>query len=70
MHTLTESKSLRERRLLAGRTVMALPSKADPSIDCGLARADVLVAAGKKLDSLIEIGRAHEAVVKAFEEKL
>lgn len=56
-----------ERRLLADLTVAALPPKADPSIACGLARADALAAAGKHVDSLVEISRVYDAGVKAFE---
>jgi multimeric flavodoxin WrbA len=56
-----------ERRLLADLMVGALPPKADPSIARGLARADALAAAGKKLDSLVKIGRVYEAADKNFE---
>jgi len=58
-----------ERRLLADLTVTALPPNADPSIARGLARADALVAAGKQVDALIEIGWVYEAGVKAFEQQ-
>ncbi len=59
-----------ERRLLADLIVAALPKNADPSIARGLARADSLAAAGKGLDSLIEIGRVYDAGVKALEGQL
>ncbi len=58
-----------ERRLLADLTTAALPADADPAIPCGLARADALAAAGRSLESLVEITQVYEAGVKAFEGK-
>ncbi len=57
-----------ERRLLADLAIQASPS-GDPSASAlGLARADVLAAAGKSLESLIEVTKVYEAGAKAFEE--
>jgi len=56
-----------ERRLLADLTVEALKKDSDSPIARGLARADALAAAGRKLDALTEITRVYEAGVKAFE---
>jgi len=58
-----------ERRLLVDMTTMALPSGKQSTIPFGLARADALRAAGRQLESLIEIAFVYEAGVKAFEEK-
>ena len=59
-----------ERHLLADYAVQALPSLKHAAISLGLAQADALAAAGKPLDSLIEITRVYEAGVKALEKKL
>jgi multimeric flavodoxin WrbA len=59
-----------ERRLLADLAVQAVPSRENAAIAFGLARADALRAAGKSLDSSIEVARVYEAGVKAFEEQL
>jgi multimeric flavodoxin WrbA len=59
-----------ERRLLADLTTQAVSSKADTSMGLGLARADALAAAGRKLDSLTEITRVYEAGIGFFEGKL
>jgi len=56
-----------ERRLLADYATQALPSGSDPDIARGLARADALSAAGRKLDSLTEVTSVYEAGVKVFE---
>ncbi len=56
-----------ERRLLADLTVQALPEGADTSTIFGLARADELAAAGRKLDALTEITRVYDAGVRAFD---
>jgi multimeric flavodoxin WrbA len=56
-----------ERRLLADLAIQALPSRENAAIAFGLAQADELSAAGKPVDSLIEVTRAYEAGVKAFE---
>ena len=58
-----------ERRLLADLTTVALPADADPAVPRGLARSDVLAAAGRPVESLAEITQVYEAGVKAFEEK-
>jgi multimeric flavodoxin WrbA len=58
-----------ERRLLADLTTMVLPADADPTVACGLARADALAAAGRSVESLAEITRVYEAGGKAFEDK-
>jgi len=58
-----------ERRLLADLITEGLPAGADASIPYGLARADALAAAGRPLESLIEITRVYEAGVKAFDGK-
>ena len=56
-----------ERRLLADLAVQGLPpSEAEP-IALGLARAHELDAAGRKSDALVEITKAYNAAVKAFE---
>ena len=55
-----------ERRLLADLTTAALPADADLAVPCGLARADVLEAAGRPVEFLTEITRVYEAGVKAF----
>ena len=56
-----------ERRLLADHTIAALPEDADIAVPCGLARADVLAAAGQSAESMSEITRVYEAGLKAFE---
>jgi len=58
-----------ERLLLADLAIQALPSRENAAIAFGLARADELSAAGKPVDSLIEVTRVYEAGVKAFEEQ-
>ncbi len=55
-----------ERRLLSDLIVKALPPDADPTFAFHLALADEMAAAGKPLDSLVEITRIYEAGVKAF----
>lgn len=56
-----------ERRLLADFAIQASPS-GDPSANAlGLARADAFAAAGKSLESLIEVTKVYEAGTKAFE---
>jgi multimeric flavodoxin WrbA len=56
-----------ERRLLADFAIQALPADADPAIAGGLARADSLTAAGKSLDSLMEVTKVYEEGLKVFE---
>jgi hypothetical protein len=58
-----------ERRLLADYATQALPVDSDPHIAVGLARADALAAAGKRLDSLTEVTKVYEAGIDAFEAK-
>lgn len=58
-----------ERRLLADLAIQALPSRENAAIAFGLARADELSAAGKPVDSLIEVTHVYEAGVKAFEQQ-
>jgi len=58
-----------ERRLLADLAIQALPSRDYGAIASGLARADELSAAGKPVDSLLEVTRVYEASIKAFEEQ-
>ena len=58
-----------ERRLLADLAIQALPSPENATNALGLARADALSAAGKSMDSLIEVTRVYEAGVKAFEDR-
>lgn len=58
-----------ERLLLADLAIQALPSRENAAIAFGLARADELSAAGKPVDSLIEVTRVYEAGVKAFEQQ-
>lgn len=58
-----------ERRLLADLTTAAMPAGADPSLPIGLVRADVLAAAGKKMDALVEVSRVYEGGFKAWEKK-
>ena len=60
---------MEERRLLAGHTTQALPKNADPDIACGLARADVLSAAGRKLESMKAISQVYDAGIEIFEKK-
>ena len=58
-----------ERRLLADLAIQALPSPENSANALGLARADALSAAGKSMESLIEVTRVYEAGVKAFEDR-
>jgi NAD(P)H-dependent FMN reductase len=58
-----------ERRLLADYATQALPIDSDAHIAVGLARADALAAAGKRLDSLTEVTKVYEAGIDAFEAK-
>jgi hypothetical protein len=58
---------MEERRLLAGLTAQALPQNADPDIPCGFARADILSAAGRKLESMKAISQVYEAGMKVFD---
>jgi multimeric flavodoxin WrbA len=48
-----------ERRLLADLAIQALPSPENATNALGLARADALSAAGKSMDSLIEVTRVY-----------
>ena len=57
-----------ERRLLADLAIQASPSGSSSANALGLARADAFAAAGKSLESLIEVTRVYEAGTKAFEE--
>jgi multimeric flavodoxin WrbA len=56
-----------ERRLLADLATMAQPRESDAAMQCGLAQADALAAAGRNMESLAQITRVYEAGVKAFE---
>ena len=56
-----------ERRLLADLTVQGLPSDEAEPIALGLARANELEAAGRKLDAAVEITKVYNAGFKAFE---
>ena len=56
-----------ERRLLADLAVQGLPPDEAEPIALGLARAHELDAAGRKSDALVEITKAYNAAVKAFE---
>ncbi|CAB1084935.1 hypothetical protein D1AOALGA4SA_12436 [Olavius algarvensis Delta 1 endosymbiont] len=56
-----------ERRLLAGLAVQGLPSETAEPIALGLSRAHELDAAGRKLDAAVEITKAYNAGIKAFE---
>lgn len=56
-----------ERRLLAGLTATADPGERDAAKLYGLAQADAMATAGRKMESLAEITRVYEAGVKAFE---
>jgi multimeric flavodoxin WrbA len=56
-----------ERRLLADLVVQGLPPEEAEPIALGLARAHELDFAGRKLDALVEISKAYNAGVKAFE---
>jgi NAD(P)H-dependent FMN reductase len=58
-----------ERRLLADITTAALPADSEACVPCDLARADVLAAAGRPLESMTAITRVYEAGVKSFEAK-
>lgn len=58
-----------ERRLLADHTTQALPKNADLDIACGLANADALAAAGRKLEAMKAITRVYEAGLEIFEKK-
>ncbi len=56
-----------ERRLLADQIAMAVPEEMGPDVLSGLARSDVLAAAGRSEESLSEITRVYEAGAKAFD---
>jgi multimeric flavodoxin WrbA len=56
-----------ERRLLAALTGLALSEEQSGSVVSGLARADLLAAAGDRLGAMIEITKSYEAGKKAFE---
>jgi len=56
-----------ERRLLASLTTAALPPGSDPAITSGLAKADALAAAGRRLEAQEEITRVYTAGAQAFE---
>lgn len=58
-----------ERRLLADLAIQAPPSSENSVDALGLARADALSAAGKSLDSLVEVTRVYEAGAKVFEDR-
>ena len=58
---------MEERRLLAGHTALALSENADPDIPRGLARADLLSAAGRKLESMKAITQVYDAGMKIFD---
>ena len=56
-----------ERRLLADLTAVARPGAAVPVMQQGLAGAGLAAAAGRPLESQIEITQVYEAGVKAFD---
>jgi multimeric flavodoxin WrbA len=56
-----------ERRLLAALTALALSEERSGKVTSGLARADMLAAAGDMIGSMVEITRSYEAGKKAFE---
>jgi multimeric flavodoxin WrbA len=56
-----------ERRLLAALTALALSDDRSGKVASGLARADMLAAAGDRMGSMIEITRSYEAGKEAFE---
>ena len=58
-----------ERRLLADLAIRALPSPENSANELGLARVDARSAAGKSMDSLIEVTRVYDDGVKAFEDQ-
>ncbi|MFC1533587.1 flavodoxin family protein [Thermodesulfobacteriota bacterium] len=55
-----------ERHLLADLTLMADRGEEVGSMQYGLAQADVFAAAGRDMESLVEITRVYEAGVKGF----
>ena len=58
-----------ERRLLADLAAQASSAHESTAAALGLARADVLSAAGRSMEALVEVTRVYEAGVKAFEEQ-
>lgn len=56
-----------ELRLLASLVTLAMPGGADEGVSGNLARADMLRAGGRQLESLAEITRAYEAGLRALE---
>ena len=58
-----------ERRLLAAQVTAALSEENPAKAASGLARADMLAAAGRSVDALNEIAKVYEAGVNAFEGK-
>jgi multimeric flavodoxin WrbA len=58
-----------ERRLLADLVALAVSGDTGTDALSGLARSDSFAAAGRMVDSLLEITRVYEAGVKVFERK-
>ena len=64
---LGESRAA-ERRLLAAITSEAIPEGRKPDIDGDLARADILAASGRSLDSMKEISKVVKSCSKMLSE--
>jgi hypothetical protein len=58
-----------ERRLLADLVAMEAADKMGTDVLSGLGRSDAFKAAGRGVDSLLEVTQVYEAGVKAFERK-
>ena len=58
-----------ERRLLAALTIAAVDTKMKPEISNGLARADILAAAGRTQEAMIETSKVYESCVKILDGK-
>ena len=58
-----------ERRLLAAITSEAIPEERKPDIDGDMARADILAASGRSLDSMKEISKIVNSCSKILSEK-
>ena len=55
-----------ERRLLAAQVTSAIPEESRKTAALGLAKADMLVSAGRTVDALNEIAKVYVAGIKAF----
>jgi len=58
-----------ERRLLAAITSEAVPEERKSDINGDLARADILAASGRSLDSMTEISKVVNSCSKILSEK-